>query len=286
MPRQFFVGGNFKMYVQHPPATPRYLNGLPFHNGSPLDLSTQDRTIDQNYRNGVAESITNIVKNLNAAKLDPNTEVVISPPTLYLTLTRSLADPKIGVAAQNVFDKPNGAFTGEISVEQLKDTKIDWVVIGHSERRVILKETDEFIARKVKSAIEGGLSVIFCIGETLEEREGGKTIEVVTRQLNAAAKELSKEQWAKVVIAYEPVWAIGTGKVATTEQAQEVHAAIREWLGKTIDAQAQDNVRIIYGGSVSEKNCRELATQPDVDGFLVGGASLKPAFVDIINARI
>ncbi|OOQ85516.1 Triosephosphate isomerase [Penicillium brasilianum] len=249
MPRQFFVGGNFKM-------------------------------------NGVAESITNIVKNLNSAKLDDTTQVVISPPALYLTLTRSLADPKIGVAAQNVFDKPNGAFTGEISVEQLKDSKIDWVVIGHSERRVILKETDEFIARKTKAAIEGGLSVIFCIGETLEEREANKTIEVVTRQLNAAAKELTKEQWAKVVIAYEPVWAIGTGKVATTEQAQEVHAAIREWLGKTIDAETQDNVRIIYGGSVSEKNCRELATQPDVDGFLVGGASLKPAFVDIINARI
>ncbi|KAJ5832477.1 hypothetical protein N7474_000788 [Penicillium riverlandense] len=249
MPRQFFVGGNFKM-------------------------------------NGVADSITSIVKNLNAAQLDSSTEVVISPPALYLTLTRSLADPKIGVAAQNVYDKPNGAFTGEISVEQLRDTKIDWVVIGHSERRVILKETDEFIARKVKAAIEGGLSVIFCIGETLEEREANKTIEVVTRQLNAAAKELSKEQWAKVVIAYEPVWAIGTGKVATTEQAQEVHAAIRKWLGDAISAQAADSVRVIYGGSVSEKNCRELAKQPDVDGFLVGGASLKPAFVDIINARI
>jgi triosephosphate isomerase len=249
MPRQFFVGGNFKM-------------------------------------NGVQESITNIVKNLNSAQLDSNTEVVISPPALYLTLTRSLADSKIGVAAQNVYDKPNGAFTGEISVEQLKDTKIDWAVIGHSERRVILKESDDFIARKVKAAVEGGISVIFCIGETLEEREANKTIEVVTRQLNAAAKELSKEQWAKVVIAYEPVWAIGTGKVATTEQAQEVHAAIRKWLGEAISPKAQDEVRIIYGGSVSEKNCRELAKQPDVDGFLVGGASLKPAFVDIINARI
>ncbi|KAJ5677747.1 uncharacterized protein N7477_003380 [Penicillium maclennaniae] len=199
-----------------------------------------------------------------------------------------LADPKIGVAAQNVYDKPNGAFTGEISVEQLRDNKIDWAVIGHSERRVILKESDEvgFIARKAKAAVEGGVSVIFCIGETLEEREANKTIEVVTRQLDAAAKELSKEQWAKVVIAYEPVWAIGTGKVATTEQAQEVHAAIRKWLGEAISAQAKDEVRIIYGGSVSEKNCRELAKQPDVDGFLVGGASLKPAFVDIINARM
>ncbi|CAI7582073.1 unnamed protein product [Penicillium pancosmium] len=249
MSRTFFVGGNFKM-------------------------------------NGVVKSITDIVKNLNDAKLDASTEVVISPPALYLTLTRELANKQIGVAAQNVFDKPNGAFTGEISVEQLKDTSIDWVVIGHSERRVILKESDEFIARKTKAAIDGGLSVIFCIGETLEEREANKTIEVVTRQLNAAAKELSKEQWAKVVVAYEPVWAIGTGKVATTEQAQQVHAEIRKWLGATVSKEAQDTVRIIYGGSVSEKNCRELATQPDVDGFLVGGASLKPAFVDIINARI
>ncbi|GES63865.1 TPIA Triosephosphate isomerase [Aspergillus terreus] len=249
MPRQFFVGGNFKM-------------------------------------NGTAESITSIINRLNDAKLDPSSEVVVSPPALYLLLAREVANSKIGVAAQNVFDKPNGAFTGEISVEQLRDAKIDWTLVGHSERRVILKESDEFIAHKVKAAIDGGISVIFCIGETLEEREAGKTIEVVTRQLNAVAKELSKEQWAKVVIAYEPVWAIGTGKVATTEQAQEVHAAIRKWLTETISAEVSDNTRIIYGGSVSEKNCRELAKQPDVDGFLVGGASLKPAFVDIINARL
>ncbi|KAE8386715.1 triosephosphate isomerase [Aspergillus alliaceus] len=250
MPRQFFVGGNFKM-------------------------------------NGNVESITSIIKNLNNAKLDESSEVVVSPPSLYLFLARQLADEnKIAVASQNVFDKPNGAFTGEISVEQLQDAKIPWTIIGHSERRVILKETDEFIARKVKAAIDGGISVIFCIGETLEEREANKTIEVVTKQLNAAAKELSKEQWSKVVIAYEPVWAIGTGKVATTQQAQEVHAAIRKWLADSISAEASDNTRIIYGGSVSEKNCRELAKEPDVDGFLVGGASLKPAFVDIINARL
>ncbi|PLN74459.1 triosephosphate isomerase [Aspergillus taichungensis] len=249
MPRQFFIGGNFKM-------------------------------------NGTAESITSIINNLNSSQLDQSSEVVISPPALYLTLSRQLANPKIGVAAQNVFDKPNGAFTGEISVEQLRDTKINWAIIGHSERRVILKESDEFIARKVKAAVDGGLEVIFCIGETLEEREANKTIDVVTRQLNAAAKELSKDQWSKVVIAYEPVWAIGTGKVATTEQAQEVHAAIRKWLAEAISPEASDNVRVIYGGSVSEKNCKELAKQPDVDGFLVGGASLKPAFVDIVNARL
>ncbi|KAF9891784.1 triosephosphate isomerase [Aspergillus nanangensis] len=248
MPRQFFVGGNFKM-------------------------------------NGTADSITSIIKNLNDAKLDASSEVVISPPALYLALARAQANSKIGVAAQNVYDKPNGAFTGEISVEQLNDANINWTIIGHSERRVILKESDEFIARKVKAAIEGGLSVIFCIGETLEEREANKTIDVVTRQLNAVAKEITPQQWSKVVVAYEPVWAIGTGKVATTEQAQEVHAAIREWL-KAVSPEVSENTRVIYGGSVSEKNCRELSKQPDVDGFLVGGASLKPAFVDIINARL
>ncbi|OJJ61818.1 hypothetical protein ASPSYDRAFT_40364 [Aspergillus sydowii CBS 593.65] len=249
MPRQFFVGGNFKM-------------------------------------NGNAESTTSIIKNLNTASLDSSAEVVVSPPALYLLLAREVADQKIGVSAQNVFDKPNGAFTGEISVQQLREANINWTILGHSERRVILKESDEFIARKTKAAIDGGLSVIFCIGETLEEREANKTIEVVTRQLNAAAKELSQEQWKKVVIAYEPVWAIGTGKVATTQQAQEVHAAIRKWLSDAISAEAAENTRIIYGGSVSEKNCKELSKEADVDGFLVGGASLKPAFVDIVNARL
>ncbi|KAL2221678.1 triosephosphate isomerase [Thermoascus aurantiacus ATCC 26904] len=249
MPRKFFVGGNFKM-------------------------------------NGVTETLTSIVTNLNAANLDPNTEVVIAPPSLYLVLVRQLADPKIAVSAQNVFDKPNGAYTGEVSVEQLRDAKIDWTIIGHSERRVLLREDDEFVARKTKAAIEGGLKVILCIGESLEDREANKTLDVVTRQLNAVAALLSKEQWASVVIAYEPVWAIGTGKVATTQQAQEVHAFIRKWLGDKVSPEAAENTRVIYGGSVNEKNCKDLAKEPDVDGFLVGGASLKPGFVDIINSNL
>ena len=138
------------------------------------------------------------------------------------------------------------------------------------------------MASKTKAALDGGLGVILCCGETLEQREAGKTNEVVLKQLGAVAKEIS--DWSNVVIAYEPVWAIGTGKVATTEQAQEVHAAIREWMGKTVSEKAADQTRIIYGGSVSEKNCKALAKEKDIDGFLVGGASLKPAFVDIINA--
>ncbi|KAL6151788.1 triosephosphate isomerase [Exserohilum turcicum] len=211
------------------------------------------------------------------------TEVVIAPPALYLLLTREHLRKGIEVAAQNVFDKPNGAFTGEISAEQLKDSGITWTILGHSERRQILQESDDFVASKTKAAIDGGLSVILCCGESLEQREAGSTVNVVTTQLKAVASKV--KDWSKIVIAYEPIWAIGTGKVATTEQAQEVHAALREWLAKEISPEASEKTRILYGGSVSEKNCKELAKQPDIDGFLVGGASLKPAFVDIINSH-
>ncbi|KAJ4372755.1 triosephosphate isomerase [Didymella sp. IMI 355093] len=246
MARQFFIGGNFKM-------------------------------------NGSIESIKKIVQNLNDAKLDPNAEVVIAPPALYLLLTREHLRKGLEVAAQNVYDKPNGAFTGEISAEQLKDSGITWTILGHSERRTILQEDDSFIASKTKAALDGGISVILCCGESLEQREAGTTVDVVTKQLKAVADKV--QDWSKIVVAYEPIWAIGTGKVATTEQAQEVHAAIREWMKKEVSSEAAEKTRILYGGSVNEKNCGELAKQADIDGFLVGGASLKPAFVDIINAN-
>lgn len=235
--------------------------------------------------NGTVSTIKDIVHNLSTAKTDPNTEVVVAPPSLYLLLTREHLDPRFEVAAQNVFDKPPGAFTGEISAAQLKDSGITWTLLGHSERRTVLKEDDGFIASKTKSATDHGVGVILCCGESLEEREKGTTVEVVTRQLDAVNKAVDKEAWKNIVIAYEPIWAIGTGKVATTEQAQEVHAAIRDWLSKSVSSEAAENTRIIYGGSVSEKNCRELAKEKDIDGFLVGGASLKPAFIDIINAN-
>ncbi|RMZ79861.1 hypothetical protein DV737_g3203, partial [Chaetothyriales sp. CBS 132003] len=237
-------------------------------------------------RNGTVQSIKDIVHNLSTAKLDPNTEVVVAPPSLYLLVTREHLSPNIEVAAQNVFDKGNGAYTGEISVAQLKDSNITWTILGHSERRTLLREDDSFVASKTKAALDGGLGVILCIGESLEQREQNVTVDVVTRQLKAVQDVIGADGWKNVVIAYEPIWAIGTGKVATTEQAQEVHAAIRKWLAESVSKEASDNTRIIYGGSVSEKNSRELATQPDVDGFLVGGASLKPAFVDIINSNI
>lgn len=139
------------------------------------------------------------------------------------------------------------------------------------------------MADKAKAALEGGLGVILCCGETLEQREADKTMDVVLAQLGAVSKLV--KDWGKVVVAYEPVWAIGTGKVASNEQAQEVHKGIRQWMGKELGQAQAEKTRIIYGGSVSEKNCRDLAKQPDIDGFLVGGASLKPAFVDIVNAK-
>ncbi|KAF7548418.1 hypothetical protein G7046_g8687 [Stylonectria norvegica] len=245
MARKFFVGGNFKM-------------------------------------NGSVSSIKEIVSNLNAATLDETTEVVISPPALYLSLVRDSVKNGIEVAAQNVYDKPNGAYTGEISVDQLKDSNISWVILGHSERRTILGESDDVVSSKTKYATENGLNVIWCCGETLEQREAGKTIEVVSGQLESLKSQIS--DWSKIVIAYEPIWAIGTGKVATTEQAQEVHKAIRDLL-RGISDDVAEQTRILYGGSVNEKNCAELSKQPDIDGFLVGGASLKPGFVDIINSR-
>ncbi|CAG8976112.1 hypothetical protein HYALB_00002392 [Hymenoscyphus albidus] len=247
MARQFFVGGNFKM-------------------------------------NSSSEGIKKIISHLNDSKLDPKTEVVIAPPTLYLLLAREVAKAPIEVAAQNVFDKPNGAYTGEISVEHLKDAGISWTLLGHSERRVTLAEDDQFVASKTKAALDGGVGVIFCCGESLEQREANETVKVVTRQLAAVKEKVS--DWSKLVIAYEPIWAIGTGKVASTEQAQEVHAAIREWLKKEVSEKAAEETRIIYGGSVSEKNCKDLSKKPDIDGFLVGGASLKPAFVDIVNSHL
>jgi triosephosphate isomerase (TIM) len=153
--------------------------------------------------------------------------------------------------------------------------------VGHSERRHLFGESDADSGVKTRNALDAGLSVVFCCGEKLEEREASKTMEVVLRQLGSL--EISPEEWLRIVIAYEPVWAIGTGKVASVEQAQEVHAAIREWLASSISPEVAAAVRVIYGGSVKPGNCSGLIVQPDIDGFLVGGASLKPAFVDIVN---
>lgn len=233
--------------------------------------------------NGTKAEIATICAGLKAGPLDANTEVVVGVPAPYLAYARDLLPAAIGVAGQNAWKVPKGAFTGEVSPAQLKDIGATWVIIGHSERRQIFKETDELVAEKTAHALAEGLRVIACIGETLEERESNRTEEVVFRQMKALAAQV--KDWTNVVVAYEPVWAIGTGVTATPAQAQEVHAALRKWLVENVSAAVSASLRIQYGGSVTAANCKELASQPDIDGFLVGGASLKPEFVQIVNAK-
>lgn len=232
--------------------------------------------------NGSKKSIDEIVAFMNTGDLSANTEVVVGPPTCYLEYARSKLNANIGVAAQNCYKKASGAFTGDISPAMIKDLGLNYVILGHSERRNVFGETDELIGEKIEHAISEGLIVIACIGEKLEEREAGKTEDVVFAQTKTIIKHV--KDWSKVVIAYEPVWAIGTGKTATPEQAQAVHESLRKFLIDNVSKEVADNVRILYGGSVSASNCNELATKPDIDGFLVGGASLKPDFVKIVNA--
>nr|AFK45656.1 unknown [Lotus japonicus] len=233
--------------------------------------------------NGTKDSISKLVADLNSAKLEPDVDVVVAPPFVYIDQVKNSITDRIEVSAQNSWVSKGGAFTGEISVEQLKDHGVKWVILGHSERRHIIGEKDEFIGKKAAYALTEGLGVIACIGELLEEREAGKTFDVCFQQLKAYADAVPS--WDNIVIAYEPVWAIGTGKVASPEQAQEVHAAIRDWLQKNVSAEVAPKTRIIYGGSVNGGNSFELAKKEDIDGFLVGGASLKgPEFATIINS--
>merc|ERR1719401_690083 len=186
----------------------------------------------------------------------------------------------MAVSAQNCSKTGSGAFTGEWTAESLLDLGIKWTLIGHSERRTKYGETDADTAEKVGRCQELGVNVILCIGELLEEREAGKTDEVNKRQLAACIPKI--KNWDLIVIAYEPVWAIGTGKVATPDQAQETQAAIRAYLAKAVSPEVAEKTRIQYGGSVTPANCADLMSKPDIDGFLVGGASLKPTFMDII----
>ncbi|KAJ1852478.1 triosephosphate isomerase [Coemansia sp. RSA 1822] len=235
--------------------------------------------------NGSVAVIKDLVSKFNASDASSDVEVVLGAPYVYVPLLADSLRKDWAVAGENCYVKASGAYTGEISPEMLHDVGAKWVILGHSERRSILKESDEFTAEKVVKALEAGLKVVLCIGELLEEREAGITQAVVNRQLDAVIKTVKEADWANIVIAYEPVWAIGTGKVATPDQAQEVHAAIRKYLETTVSAKVAEQTRITYGGSVNAGNCKVLAQQPDVDGFLVGGASLKLEFIDIINAN-
>ena len=205
-------------------------------------------------------------------------ELVLCPPALYVeTVGSALANAKstVGLGAQNMHDKASGAFTGEVAPPMLVDLGCQYVILGHSERRTLFGETDAAVNVKTKAALAAGLVPIVCVGETLEEREAGKTAAVVTGQVQGSLAGLSAADLEKVVVAYEPVWAIGTGKVATPEQAQEVHALIRRLLAGLSSPEVAARVRIQYGGSVKPDNAADLARQPDIDGALVGGASLK-----------
>lgn len=233
--------------------------------------------------NGSLEQIKSIVNGLNAAKVPSNAEVVVAPPFPYLKYTKDSLTGPVAVAAQNTFAAGNGAYTGEVSVSQLKDVGASWVILGHSERRTILKESDEEVARKTQYALENGLKVILCIGESLEERKAGQTLAVCNRELDAVAALVS--DWKDIVVAYEPIWAIGTGLAATPDDAQEVHKQIRAHLAEKLGAAQAESVRILYGGSVNGKNAVTFNGKPDIDGYLVGGASLKPEFIDIITSR-
>lgn len=215
-------------------------------------------------------------------------DVAVIPPFVYLqSVAGVLATSNVALGAQDIYFEQSGAFTGEVSASMLKDVGCSYVLCGHSERRHVLGEDDSLINQKVSAAISGGLLPILCIGELLEQREAGQTEDVVTCQLKSGLDGLSVDKVVAVTIAYEPVWAIGTGLTATSEQAQEVHAMIRGLLVELYGEQTAEEIRIQYGGSAKPDNAAELMSQPDVDGLLVGGASLKAEdFSAIIKAAV
>ena len=231
------------------------------------------------------EEAANIVKVLNEGKVEGNVEVVVATPFVYLPMVKETLRKDWEVSAENVFDKASGAYTGEVTAPMIKSFGVNWTILGHSERRDILKECDCFLASKAKFALENGLKIIYCCGEHLEEREAGKATEFVSAQIEKMIPAVPAGKWDDVVIAYEPIWAIGTGKVASTTDAQEMCKAIRDVLAAKVGAEIANKVRILYGGSVKPNNCNELAAQPDVDGFLVGGASLDAGFLTIVNSN-
>ena len=231
---------------------------------------------------GLAKAIASGSLEVAGASVD----VAVIPPFVYIpAVVQALSTARIAVGAQDLYIEHKGAFTGEISASMLKDIGCIYALCGHSERRHVIGETDELVNKKVEAAISGGLLPIFCVGELIEERKASKTEEVVTRQIKKGLAGLSAEKISAVTLAYEPVWAIGTGLTATPQQAQEVHALIRNLLAEMYDGQLTEEIRILYGGSVKSDNAAELMREPDIDGLLVGGASLDvDDFVVIIQA--
>lgn len=260
--------------------------GTGFRNiGSPAFGMKRKPFVGGNWKcNGKVSQVKELLTAFKAAGADAKfVDVAIFAPTLHVpTAQECLAgDAVINVGIQNFSKTGEGAFTGEVSAGQVADVGIKYVLVGHSERRSLYGETDEDCAAKTKAALDKGLTVVFCIGEQLSDRQSGKTTEVCETQMKAVIPVIS--DWSKIVIAYEPVWAIGTGVVATPLQAQETHYQVRRVIRDECGSEVADAVRIIYGGSANEKNCKALGDLPDVDGFLVGGASLKPTFTEIIT---
>ncbi len=229
-----------------------------------------------------------LVRKIAYAVMDvKDREVVVAPPfTSLYALKDTVRDTNIALAAQNMHWEDKGAFTGEISAEMLLDLGCKYVIMGHSERRQYFGETDETVNKKLRQALHKGLLPIVCVGELLSEREAGKANEVIDRQVAGALRGVTAAEMQKIVIAYEPVWAIGTGKTATPDQANEIHAFIRQKVKSLYSTEVAESLRIQYGGSVTPDNISSLMTKPDIDGALVGGASLKPeSFAALVNFK-
>ena len=250
-----------------------------------MELAQRKMIIGGNWKcNGTVQSIKELSENvLNKADFDSNkVEVVVAPISVHLTSVKALVNPNIQVSCQNMSATGAGAFTGEIAGEQIKDLDIQWVIIGHSERRTLFGEDDSIVAAKVARAQALGLKAMVCVGESLEIREAGTTNDFLKDQLTAFKDSIT--DWSSIVLAYEPIWAIGTGKTATPEIAESTCAYIRSWVAENVSAEVAQAVRIQYGGSVGAKNAADLISQENIDGFLVGGAALKPDFLSIISA--
>jgi triosephosphate isomerase len=234
-----------------------------------------------------AQALVSEVVNMVKDEVNNEAQVVLCPSFPYLpAITKAVADrANLHAGAQNCHQSESGAYTGEVSAAMLKSVGVEYVILGHSERRQYFNEDNQLLEAKVKAVLKQGLSPIFCIGESLEEREQDLTFSVLETQLKEGLFHVSNEEFERVVIAYEPIWAIGTGKTASSQQAQEVHAFIREQIARAYDAAAAQNTSILYGGSCNPGNARELFACPDIDGGLIGGASLKSRdFLDIIKA--
>ena len=231
----------------------------------------------------------NLANSIKRELVDFNkVDILLCPPfTALSSVYEVIMDTNIKLGAQNIAWEKEGAYTGEISSIMLKDCGCKFAIIGHSERRKYFGESDETVNKRIKAALSGGLTPIVCVGETLEERESDLTIKVITRQLEGGLGNLSEDEAKKIVIAYEPVWAIGTGKTATPHQAEEIHKFIRGWASDKISSECAQILRILYGGSVKPANIRDLMNEEDIDGGLVGGASLKvESFVEIVKNSV